>query len=262
MSLFRKIVDRANSDKIENARVESKKNVKKSIKILETLANKKNVESANILAGAFAYGILFDNTDAVAIDNKLAEYWYKKAMDFGDIKAEEALWQFYIGIGEMEKVKTHLISSADNGIVNSMRVLGLAYLRGLFMLPQNFEKGISWLRKGAKCYDDATQIELANAYYEGKVIQKDLFKAYVWYSLAAYQMQKEDYVRYKRAMERWIEPSNKHIADALRPKMTTENAAQKKRNEISSLLTREEIVKAQNIVEKCLNQGFDGINNI
>jgi len=262
MSLFKKLLVHTNKLTILDARIESHSNIQKAIKILEAIAETKNAEAALILGGAYAYGSLFNEYGSIKVDRKSAEKWFLKAMEYGDLNAEQELWQFYHSVGDVKKMQLHLQSCAKNGILNSMRVLGLGYVRGIFMLPQNFEKGIFWLRSAAKLSDSSSQKELGDIFSEGKVVEKDYFKAYIWYSLAALGKQKEEYEYYKRAVDGWVEPSDKHVANALRPKLPKENDAEKARNEIVSYLSRDEILKAQSVVEKCLSRGIETVDSI
>ena len=87
-----------------------------------------------------------------------------------------------------------LIALANNGDVEAMELLGMAYEAGedneyvgISGIEKDFEEAVKWYRKAAEQGFDSAQHSLGNCYYFGHGVDKDYVKAVKWYRKAAEQ---------------------------------------------------------------------------
>jgi TPR repeat protein len=110
-------------------------------------ANEGNVDAQWLLAQIYRHGLLDGDSDL-----KDAFFWYQMA--------------------------------ADEGHVESMREVGLAYLYGEGK-DENFELAYQWLKKAANKQDTTAEFSIGILFFEGKGKKKDIGSAINWFKRAA-----------------------------------------------------------------------------
>ncbi|MGI4851348.1 MAG: tetratricopeptide repeat protein [Janthinobacterium lividum] len=91
-----------------------------------------------------------------------------------------------------KKIKTEennidvLIKKANQGDVESQFILARSYFKGEGV-ERNMEKAFEWYSKAAEQGDFRAQGNLANCYSKGKGVERNMEKAFEWYSKAAEQ---------------------------------------------------------------------------
>jgi hypothetical protein len=155
-----------------------------------------------------------------------------------------------------EKALTYLTIAAKEGVANAQRFLGICYMKGSVLpVPKNYSEGMKWFSRAAKSGCDASQTELGKAYRDGTGLEVDLVKAYVWFSMAA----REEIARQRER----IDQQNKWNAENprwARPVRYEKHEAQIERDKIAEQLSKCELIKAQDLAEKCFAnrcEGFD-----
>lgn len=122
------------------------------------------------LEAQFQVGLLFEKGEQVSRDYAEAEKWYRKA--------------------------------AEQGHPDAMLYLAMLYFNGNDIINKDFKEVEKWYRRSAlKGYDDNGSQGLGNMYLNGIGVEKDLVKAYIWYS----------------QIFRWEDPNPEQIASKLTP---------------------------------------------
>lgn len=136
----------------------------KAIQILEPLATRGDVQAQYYLGLSYEY-------------NPEAAKWFRKAAEQGHAKAQYFLYSFYrdgIGVAQDPVQASHwLQKAAAGGDVSAQYSLGV-------------ETGDPrWYRLAAAQGHDKAQLELGWLYRDGKVVQRDFVRAYMWLLLSA-----------------------------------------------------------------------------
>lgn len=175
----------------------------------------------------FNMGVMYDEGKVVEENDKKAIYWYKQAADLGFAPAQMSLGEMYQkGLGvkkDFGNAMKYYQSSADQGNVEAQLTLGLIFQSetlGLF----NEEVSANWFRLAAKQGNTLGMTRLGAKYADGRGVEKDLIKAYMWSHLGARYGSKE--------------------AVANIEKITQE-------------LKNTDIIAAKDFAEQCLNSAFE-----
>lgn len=135
------------------------------------------VASLKRQAAQYYYG-----SDGISRNYNRALELYEAAAKLGDIEANYiAGGMYYTGKGTTKndpKAYRYLEYAAQNGkrTPGSDRALAEFYLQG-YVVPQNFDKAISWYKKAAHGGDPAAQLELGYLYYTGQGTAQDYQQA-------------------------------------------------------------------------------------
>ena len=119
-------------------------------------------------------------------DNMIKFECYKKRALKGDIKAQSWVAYFY-NIGKIVPKDTKLanewfLKAANGGDVYSQKELGIN-----FLAVKDYKNAVLWLEKAANSGDIEAQRELAYIYDKGYLGVKDLNKAFMYFQKAALQ---------------------------------------------------------------------------
>lgn len=180
-------------------------------------AEQGDVSSSRALGTIYAAGL------AVTQDYSKSLNWYRKAAEQGDAGAQTAVGHLYfLGKGvrqdSAEAAKWYR-KAADQGYVGAQFELG-----SLYSDPRNgfedYPEGAKWLRKAAEQGHERAQVSLGLAYQYGKGVPQDYVQAHIWFNLAA-----------ANAGE-------------------LQEQAAKWRDEVTVLMTREQIAEAQRLARE------------
>lgn len=142
----------------------------------------------------YAMGCVYESGTHLSQDEAAALTWFRKAAQLGSPDAEARLGCYYLyGRGGLQKDEETAIDwltpSAEAGVVLAQYHLGLLLLR-----RGELHEGDGWLRKAAVSYREEAesgnrdaQFQLAEMYYVGQGLAKDVTEAVHWYGLAARQ---------------------------------------------------------------------------
>jgi uncharacterized protein len=141
-------------------------------------AQPRTVQQQIELAAAYFTG------HGVRQDEKLAAYWYERAAEAGDPKAQNQIGFFYqIGLGVPKNLAlaAHWYQlSAAGGFATAKVNLGVAYLRGIGV-PQNVALGAQFFREAAEKGSGMGACYLGDVYYFGMGVPEDKMLAERWY---------------------------------------------------------------------------------
>lgn len=137
---------------------------------------------------------------------------------------EEA--EFAYDRGEYTKAARLFSPLAEQGVASAQFHLGLMHERGRGV-RQDYQTALSWFRKAAAQGYAGPQNNLALIYERGRGVRKDLVRAFMWY----------------------------HLASALLPG-SEGKAALKRRDDLTSKLTAEQIEEAQEMARRCQQSQF------
>lgn len=141
-----------------------------------------SVEKEISLGNAYLKG------DGVAKDEKLAAYWFEKAAEAGDPRAQQQIGFFYqagIGVSADPERAVHWYQLASAGGLASAKMnLGVAYLWGVGVAV-DAELAAQLFREAAGKGDGAAATYLGNLYHFGYGLSKDEVAAEHWYRVGA-----------------------------------------------------------------------------
>jgi len=149
------------------------------------LARLGDTQSQLFLGWNYYYG-----EGGVAKDYDKAVYWYRKAAESGNVRAQHGLalcYDFGRGVAEDHEDAAYWYRrSAEQGYFKAQLALGFCYYNG-DGVPKDLKKAAHWWQKAAEQgYADA-QFNLGLCYENGDGVPKDLKKAAYWYGKAAEQ---------------------------------------------------------------------------
>jgi TPR repeat protein len=132
----------------------------------------------------------YANGKVVPQDFSKAAFWYRKAAEQGDARAQDDLADmYYNGRGvtqDYTEAAAWCRKAAEQGNAVGQSNLGFMYRRGLGV-TQDYTEAAAWYRKAAEQGNAVGQYNLAVAYYYGWGVPKDLSQAALWYRKAAEQ---------------------------------------------------------------------------
>ena len=232
-------------------------NPKDALNKMQTLAESGNCEAMMILADSYRDGKVCYTENTIRVDIEKAAFWYKRLAQNNNAEALERIWLMYHDAGENKKGADALKSAANAGVTNSMRFLGMCYIHGIRSFTQNFAEGLMWIRMAAKSGDVGAQLELANIYLEGNLVEKDLVKSYMWLVIAAAKEISVAEEYYSKSLNRFNEFHWDHEKEPVR---SPPGQAVTSRNALSSNLSKDQILKAQQMAEICVSKNYDGFD--
>jgi TPR repeat protein len=143
----------------------------------------------------------------------------------GDASAQYSLGtMYYKGEGvpkDYQKAGKWFQKAAEQEDAKAQYNLGVMYGKGEGML-QDYQKAMKWLQKAAEQEDAKAQYNLGVMYFKGKSVQQDYVQAHMWFNLAA-----------TNGLE----------------------AAAKARQEVTLLMTPQQIAEAQKLARKRFKKG-------
>ncbi|WP_439695972.1 hypothetical protein ACFGVS_24690 [Mucilaginibacter sp. AW1-7] len=118
-----------------------------------------------------------------------AFYWWQKAADQGNAKAQSALAScYYSGSNVVERNDAKAIywyrKAANQGNAEAQGQLGLMYLYGI-AVTANYTQAAYWYRKAAEQGDAGAQGQLGGLYLNGVGVAKGYAQAIYWFRKAA-----------------------------------------------------------------------------
>lgn len=258
--MFKRIKAAMSGKVARDARYLADSDPKKALALLETLAEAGDAEAMLDLASSYHFGSVCSSSHKIPVNVTKAAFWYDKLKQKKNLLAYENLWNLYLQEGEMQKAADALKAAASVGIPESMHFLALCYLHGQVSLRQNFSEGLTWMRKAAKTGRFSSQTALADIYREGKFVEQDLVKAYMWYVIASAKEKSEKQAQYREALKNFREPLDSRFYDVLKPKEPAPGEAEIARNELASILSKEQIIRAQQMAETCVSVNYNGFD--
>lgn len=140
--------------------------------------------------GPYGNGIHIKNIE-------LAEKWLRKSAEQGHKNAQNGLGELYSRIGDNETAVKYYKMAAENGHVDGIINLAMAYGQGKGV-DINLEKSHALFLKAANIDDPFAQYIVGLNYYYGKGVEEDIQKAFQWYRKAAENG--EDHAQYEMGM--------------------------------------------------------------
>lgn len=160
----------------------------KAVPILKQSAELGNAEAQYNLAYCYQVGIGVEKNQKTAIE------WYQKSADKG---FNDALYQLMMAYGngdgveeDHEKAFSYALKCAENNDGTCMWNVVNCYYFGMGV-EKNIDKMLEWAIRLGKLenpenlaksgYITSTRLQLAYMYRDGKDINQDLFKSYLWF---------------------------------------------------------------------------------
>ena len=169
----------------------------------------------------FNLGLMYDKGQGVDQDFREAVKWYRLAAVQGNASAQLSLGLMYHkGQGvdqDFHAAVQWFQSAAAQGDVNAQVNLGVMYANG-DGISQDFKEAMKWFRLAAVQGDTLAQFRLGLMYQRAEGVPQDLLRGHMWFTIAAAQ----GYV-----------------------------PAGKKRDDLSKLMTEEQIAQAEAMARKC-----------
>ena len=121
-------------------------------------------------------GDMYRNGQGVSQDYKESDKWYRLAAEQGNFEAQRSLGLMYkngVGVPQEENVSKEEIELDDDQKSEMEKK------------KQDYKESIKWFTKSAEQGDSKSQYNLGEIYQEGKVVPKNMVKAYMFFNLAA-----------------------------------------------------------------------------
>ena len=153
-------------------------------KILKKLADNGDAKSQNSIGNGYEYGFWGE------VDLKQAEYWYRKAAQQNYIKAIHNLGVVLFLQKNYKDALPYFEKSANMNHADSINMLGIYYLEGV-LFEKDYKKALEYFDKALDIDENnaSAQFNVGQAYYYGHGVQQNYQKAFAWYTKAA----KQDY---------------------------------------------------------------------
>ncbi len=164
-------------EQLETTRQEASKLTKQDIPELRRRAEAGDPKAQLLLGHAYARGF--------GVRQKFSEaaQWYKKSADQGDALAQYELSILYQEGRGVPRLEAEGIAwcrrSAEQGLVEAQTDLGRIYVQ-----QNNYAEAERWIRKAAEQGYFLAQLALAHLYAEGRGVQQDHQRSYMWILLA------------------------------------------------------------------------------
>ena len=122
-------------------------------------------------------------------DKERAFELYTKGANLGDMYCQYNLAGYYNNGTACEKDEEKAVfwyrKSADQGYGSALNNLGFCYENGTGGLEKSDEIALSWYRKAEEAGDSYGLYNIGRFYFEGRVVEKDLFTAIDYYEKSA-----------------------------------------------------------------------------
>ena len=150
--------------------------------ILKKLAEQGDAKSQNSLGNGYQHGFWGE------IDLKQAKYWYQKAADQNYAGGIHNLGMLEFLQGNYKKALTYFEKSAHLNNANSVNILGIYYSEGI-IFPQDYKKALEYFNKALNidASNASAQFNVGQAYYYGDGVKQDYKIAFSWYIKSANQ---------------------------------------------------------------------------
>jgi len=109
---------------------------------------------------------------------------------FSHAKSEYLLAAVYLNSEDKQKYPVglkYLHKSANNGYSQAQHILGILYTIGEYGVERNYETSAQWFKLAANNNHKIAATYLANAYYNGEGVVRNLDLAHEWYTKSALQ---------------------------------------------------------------------------
>lgn len=155
---------------------------------LRKAAEKGHVKAQYHLGYMYAEPMLHGGGEDLT-DKKEAVRWYSKAVKQGDADAEYELgWMYLYGVeGVLQDFNVGLSllrKSAEQGHVSAQGAVGKVYAEGLGV-QQDYDVALYWYKKAAESGESFAKVDLGAMYLRGKSAQKDYRKALLLFQEAS-----------------------------------------------------------------------------
>ena len=193
----------------------------------------------------FAIATLYDEGKGGVDRNfNTAFTWWKKAAEQGMVFPQFKVGIMYLdGLGIQQDYKLafkwHNLAAKQN-FCGSQSSLGYMYNEGIGV-PQSYKMAFKWYKIASEMGDSIAQSGLGAMYSKGLSVRQDYVKAHMWYNLSGVEFD-----------------SQKRIFMPKKNNMHKINVARHNKSIIEKFMTNEEIVKAQDLAEKCYKNKFKG----
>jgi len=113
----------------------------------------------------------------------------RKAAALGHEAADMAIGRIYLA--DIENPEQALLATeifqrlAEDGHADAQVTLGMIYTFGQGNVAQDFDEGRFWLKLASNQRSGPARLNLGNIYAQGIGVERDLVRAYAWYSLSA-----------------------------------------------------------------------------
>ncbi|MDA8139441.1 MAG: tetratricopeptide repeat-containing serine protease family protein [Desulfobacteraceae bacterium] len=138
----------------------------------------------------YSLGYVYYNGKILPKDHKKAASWFRKASEQGYAPAQCHLGiAYYRGHGvdkDYNLAFNYWKMASEQGNAEAQGWMGVAYSEGRGV-PKNIHKAIEWWEKAANTGDSRSQFYLGQSYIEGEGVPQNYISAYAWLSLAASQ---------------------------------------------------------------------------
>ena len=170
-ALFKKGQNLFDQDKYEDA-----------YKIFKKLADQGNAKAQNALGNGYEYGFWGE------IDLKQAKYWFSKAADQNYAGGIHNLGMLEFKQGHYKQALPYFQKSASLQSSESMTLLGVYYSQGI-VYQQDHKKALEYFSRAIDIdADNASALfNIGQAYYYGEGVKQDYTKAFVWLTKSANQ---------------------------------------------------------------------------
>ena len=186
-----------------------RKAIKQALKNIAT--NQRSAEAGDAgsqctLAQYYKDGININNQDVLIADSGKSQFWAKAAATQGATCGEYQLGlDILYGWAESEnphkptpaQIQTGidwLTKAANKGDLNALDKLGSLYIDNWHLVPRDTNTAMKYFAQAAKLGNPSSQYHLAEMYFYGIGITRDTCEAYRWYSAAANQATKDNYL--------------------------------------------------------------------
>lgn len=157
-------------------------NPKEAYKIFMQLADQGYPKAQNALGNGYQHGFWGD------IDLKKAEYWYQKAADQNYFGGMHNLGILNFSLGKYQQALPYFEKAASLDYADSINMLGVYYSEGI-VFDQDYKKALEYFDKALDVDKNnaSAQFNVGQAYYYGHGVEKNYNKAFAWYVKAADQ---------------------------------------------------------------------------
>lgn len=150
--------------------------------ILKKLAEQGNAKSQNSLGNGYQHGFWGE------IDLKKAKYWYQKAADQNYAGGIHNLGILEFLQGNYKQALPYFEKAASMNNADSINMLGIYHQEGI-VVEQDYKKALSYFSQAIDIdADNASALfNIGQAYYYGEGVEQDYKKAFVWLTKSANQ---------------------------------------------------------------------------
>ncbi|MCH7303790.1 sel1 repeat family protein [Acinetobacter sp. NIPH 1869] len=170
-TLFKKAQNLFDQDRYEDA-----------YKIFKQLADQGDVKSQNALGNGYQHGFWGET------DLKQAKYWFQKAADKNYVGAIHNLGILEFLQGNYKQALPYFEKAASMKHADSINMLGIYYQEGI-VFKQDYKKALEYFSQAIDidANNASALFNIGQAYYYGHGVEQDYKKAFVWLTKSANQ---------------------------------------------------------------------------